>query len=146
MQNAIDMVHEFHKKQGFVKRQFKEIDYWHQVQSSHLAVIARQALTYFEHNDDPRFLRTHLILEETAELLEAMGRGDELLLLDALADLIYVILGTAIMFDLPLAEAFVEVHKSNMTKKVRTDSRCRDKGDWSLPDLKTILERHRCKQ
>lgn len=64
--------------------------------------------------------RLHLIVEEAAELAEALRDGDELGVLDALADLAYVTIGTAVAYGLPLAEAFNEVHKSNMTKSVES--------------------------
>lgn len=91
-------------------------------------------------------LRAHLMLEELGELLVAMGDKDDEAILDGLADLCYVVIGTAIDYKLPLAEAFDEVHRSNMTKfRVEEgDIRMRDKGpDYSPPDIKGILHRHR---
>ena len=98
---------------------------------------------------DRRILRAHLMLEELGELIEAMGLRNEDMALDALADLTYVVNGTAVTFDLPLHEAFWEVHKSNMTKqKMPTDpskDRIRDKGQsYVAPDLEAILRRYRC--
>lgn len=82
---------------------------------------------------DPRYLRAHLILEECGEMLDGMFKGDVVETLDGLADLIYVLLGTAVQFGLPLDLAFDEVHASNMTKAPRTGARLRDKGDTYVP-------------
>jgi NTP pyrophosphatase (non-canonical NTP hydrolase) len=96
----------------------------------------------------PQELRVHLIAEEFGELLTAMLSGNELLTLDALADLTYVVVGTAVTFDLPLPAAFEEVHRSNMTKERQPDDpsadRVRAKGpNYDPPDLVTVLQDHR---
>lgn len=95
---------------------------------------------------DYRALRMHLILEEAAEVMEALAARDENLLLDALADLSYVTVGTAVTYDLPLEWAFAEVHASNMTKAPRSDSdpRVRQKGtSYVPPDMESVLATHR---
>jgi len=98
---------------------------------------------------DQRVLRAHLMIEELGELIGAMGNCDEVETLDGVADLTYVVVGTAVTFDLPLPAAFVEVHKSNMTKQCMPDDpakdRLRDKGpDYVPADLKKVLEEYRC--
>ena len=96
--------------------------------------------------EDPRVLRAHLIAEETAEIFAALSKRDEVELLDALADSIYVVAGTATTFDLPLAEGFDAVHASNMLKAVRgqEDVRLRNKGEhWKAPDLAKVLSDYR---
>lgn len=90
--------------------------------------------------------RLHLIVEEVAELAEALRDGDEAAALDALADLAYVTVGTAVAYGLPLAEAFNEVHTSNMTKSVGGEGRLWHpvKGlDYRPPDLARILREAR---
>jgi predicted HAD superfamily Cof-like phosphohydrolase len=58
----------------------------------------------------------------------------------------YIIVGTAIVYGLPLEEAWMEVHKTNMKKERGPSARSKrfdiikPKG-WVKPDLKTILER-----
>lgn len=47
---------------------------------------------------------------------------------DALADLLYVVLGTAIAWGINLDAVFEEVHRSNMTKFI--DGYRRDDGKW----------------
>lgn len=64
------------------------------------------------------FARTRLMVEELSETIYAMIAGNEIELLDGLADLVYVAHGTAVAFDLPLDEALDVVHESNMSKEV----------------------------
>jgi predicted HAD superfamily Cof-like phosphohydrolase len=66
---------------------------------------------------DERALRVRLIMEETRELIEALFAGDIVAVADALADLDYVVQGTAVQFGIPQREVFAEVHRSNMTKR-----------------------------
>lgn len=97
-------------------------------------------------DEDKRYVRAHLTLEETGEWLIALGHCDEVASLDALADRLYVLFGDAVTYDLPLQEAFVEVHLSNMTKQRRSDDpgRLRDKGlNYRPPDLKSVLHAYR---
>lgn len=101
-----------------------------------------------EHVCDGAFLRSHLHLEETAEGILALAKGDEVQYLDALADLLYVLLGTAVMYDLPIEEAFAEVHLSNMSKEKQehdpSKERVRDKGpNYRPPDIAGVLKRYR---
>lgn len=99
--------------------------------------------------NDCRILRAQLIIEETSECIYAMLNGNELDLLDGLCDLMYVIIGTAITFDLPLPKAFCEVHRANMKKVVSREvhRRVKNKGkDWLPPNLKPILIEHRKKE
>jgi len=97
---------------------------------------------------DRRVLRAHLLCEELGELIFAMARGDELATLDALADLLYVLLGAALTMDLPLVAAFNEVHDSNMTKEKQADDQLKDrvraKGpNYRPPNLARLLFQHR---
>lgn len=94
---------------------------------------------------DTRLMRMHLILEELAETAVAMARGDELKLADGLGDLDYVVHGAAVAFGVPLDEVGEEIHRSNMTKAVRTpgadNPRLRDKGaSYEPPNLRKVLE------
>lgn len=95
---------------------------------------------------DPRtdMVRIHLIAEEgVAELALAIAERDRVKVADALADLAYVLFGTAVTYGIPLQEVFEEVHRSNMTKAVRRpgDTRLRDKGASYVPaDVAGVLE------
>lgn len=91
-------------------------------------------------------VRIHLIAEELGELALALAQKDAVKTADALADLIYVVVGTAVAYDIPLSEVFREVQQSNMTKKVRdpNDTRLRTKGDsYRPPDIMGVLKTHR---
>ncbi len=63
-----------------------------------------------------RLLRTRLIIEETAEFVEAASRGDMVEMVDALCDLLYVTFGTALFLGIDVEPVFQEVQRSNMTK------------------------------
>lgn len=115
-----------------------------------VADVAIDLLDGYRHTGDQRYLRAHLIAEEASELTTAMARGSETGCLDALADLLYVVLGTAITLELPLPEAFAEVHASNMTKRRQADdpngARVRAKGDdYRPPDLGRVLDEYRAR-
>lgn len=92
---------------------------------------------------DPRLYRAHLMIEELGELCLSMGAGEKLGTLDGGIDLLYVLLGTlGTTFNLPVDEAFEEVHASNMTKMPRTSDnlRMRNKGSqYRKPDLARVL-------
>ena len=64
------------------------------------------------------FLRIRLMKEELHELELAMLHEDLGGVADNLADLAYVVFGTALTYGIPLDAAFAEVHRSNMTKLV----------------------------
>lgn len=61
-------------------------------------------------------LRAKLIAEELKEYIEACEAGDLVAIADALGDLEYVLLGTAVTHGIQLQPVFREVHRSNMTK------------------------------
>ena len=92
-----------------------------------------------------RMNRAHYVLEECAEFIAALAKRDEVEVLDALADLEYVTVGTAVTFGLPLEEAFDEVHRSNMTK-TPSGPVCdgHPKGpSYEPPDLARIIREHK---
>lgn len=61
-------------------------------------------------------LRVRLMCEELAETIRALQAGNEQALADGLVDLVYVVLGTGFVYDLPLAHVWHEVHAANMRK------------------------------
>lgn len=83
-------------------------------------------MTYFEQDTPPfptlpgstvRLLRVSLIQEELDELkLALIKEGSLVLSADALGDLLYVVLGTAVALGIDLDPIFQEIHFSNMTK------------------------------
>jgi predicted HAD superfamily Cof-like phosphohydrolase len=66
--------------------------------------------------DEEVDLRMALILEEVEELAQAMTDGDVVEVADALADIVYVIYGTALHYGIDLDAVVAEVHRSNMSK------------------------------
>jgi len=54
--------------------------------------------------------------EELRELLQAMASEDIVAIADGLADLLYVVFGTAAAYGIPMDDVFAEVHASNMSK------------------------------
>jgi predicted HAD superfamily Cof-like phosphohydrolase len=67
-------------------------------------------------DEDVRRSREALMTEELEELIEAMHSEDVVAIADGLADLLYVVFGTAVAYGIPMDQVFAEVHRSNMTK------------------------------
>lgn len=61
-------------------------------------------------------LRARLMLEELGETLQGMLRGDPVETADGLADLCYVVIGTAVAYGIPLPGVFEEVQRANISK------------------------------
>ncbi len=92
-------------------------------------------------------LRIKLLQEEVAEYAEAARGGDLVEVLDALADIGYILAGTVInhgmqhVFD----DAFAEVHRSNMAKLVdgkvlrREDGKVMKPENWQPPNLSQFI-------
>lgn len=95
--------------------------------------------------DDERLNRAQLMLEELGELLHSLADNNEVLIVDAIADLLYVTYGTATTFDLPAETALMEAHRSNMTKgDVRHAEGFKGKDAmYSPPRFARILQEHR---
>ena len=152
MHDAMKRVEAFHIKNGFpvgvplaydhTKDQILEMV------ATVLAALAR--ICSFEFSRTPlaiELLRAHLMLEELGETIEGLKESSQLKVLDGLADLVYVAVGTAVTFNLPLPEALIEVCRSNMTKERQSNDReghrLRDKGpNYEPPDLMSILQKH----
>lgn len=61
-------------------------------------------------------LRAKLIDEEAEETINALINNDIIEAADGMADLCYVVFGTALELGIDLQKVFDEVHRSNMTK------------------------------
>ena len=92
-------------------------------------------------------LRIKLLVEEVQEYAEAARSGDLVEVLDALADIGYILAGTIInhgMQDI-YDDAFNEVHRSNMAKLVdgkvirREDGKVLKPEGWQPPQLAQFL-------
>ena len=81
--------------------------------------------------------RNSLLIEGIAELFQAICKKDRVEIADGLADVLYLVLGTCGMLDIPIDAVLEEVHRSNMTK-----GKWAVKGkDYEPPRIKEILER-----
>ena len=119
MNNAQQMVLEFHE-------QFD------------IQVASRPTLL----DDSTQQLRIRLIQEEFDELQEAMNAHDLPNIAKELADLLYVVYGTAVSCGIDMEPVFNEVHRSNMSK---VGGHKREDGKWVKPatyspaDITSIL-------
>src|SRR5947199_6206587 len=77
-----------------------------------------------------RSLRGNLIQEEFDELQEAFAQQDPSAIAKELADLLYVIYGTAVSCGIDLEPVFREVHRSNLSK---VGGHKRADGKWVKP-------------
>ncbi len=95
-------------------------------------------------DEKTRRLRVRLIDEEFAELRESLDKGDLPGIAKELADLLYVVYGTAVSYGIDMAPVFREVHRSNMSK---VGGYKREDGKWVKPatyspaDVGTVLAR-----
>ena len=81
--------------------------------------------------DEPtQILRKRLIQEEFEELQEAMQEKDLPSIAKELADLLYVVYGTAVSLGIDMEPVFQEVHRSNMSK---VGGYKREDGKWVKP-------------
>jgi predicted HAD superfamily Cof-like phosphohydrolase len=100
-------------------------------------------------DDKTAEFRFKFLIEELQELVLAHSTKDLVGVADALADLVYVALGTSHFYGLPFNALFDAVHESNM-KKARAASADQSKRGstfdvvkpegWVKPDLGIILE------
>lgn len=97
-------------------------------------------------SEDRMKLRRKLIDEEYQEFLDAVEEGDLVNAFKELADLIYVVEGTAVEMGGDLAAVFREVHRSNMSKLdengkpiYREDGKVLKGPNYFEPDVKTVL-------
>lgn len=98
--------------------------------------------------EDRVALRKSLIDEEVnRELLPAMERGDIVEIADAMADSIYVIVGSALEYGVPLDRVWDAVQAANMAKvdpitgkvRRREDGKILKPPGWTAPDIAAVL-------
>lgn len=88
-------------------------------------------------------LREVLMTEELSELAEAMECEELQDIAKELADLLYVVYGTAVAYGIDMEPVFKEVHRSNMTKiggYRRADGKWMKSPTYSKAQLKDILK------
>jgi len=93
-------------------------------------------------------LRVALLAEEVGEFVAASDKGDLAGIVDALADIVYVVYGTALTYGIDLDAALREVHRSNMSKLgsegeplLREDGKVLKSGGYFPPDIASVLSR-----
>ena len=91
-------------------------------------------------------LRLSLIYEETLEFATAIEEQDIVEVADALGDLIYVVIGAALEYGIPIDSVVEEIHRSNMSKLdengkpiYREDGKVLKGPNYFPPDIKKVL-------
>jgi len=87
-------------------------------------------------------LRVNLMQEEFDELREALAQRDIEAVAKELADVLYVVYGTAVSCGIDMAHVFREVHRSNMSKvggHKRADGKWIKPPDYSPARLQPVL-------
>ncbi len=90
-------------------------------------------------------LRLALIDEEVQELHDAVEQSDFIEVIDAGADLLYVVYGMFSALGVDANEAFRLVHESNMTKLCNSEQEAIDTVEWykeKRPEFEAAYERH----
>lgn len=92
-------------------------------------------------------LRISLLEEEVSELIAATNARDLVGIADALADITYVVYGTALTYGIDLDGVLSEVHRSNMSKLdsngkpiIRADGKVLKSERYSPPNVAAVLQ------
>jgi len=96
--------------------------------------------------DETQQLRVRLIQEEFDELKESMATGNLASVAKEMADLLYVVYGTAVSYGIDMEPVFQEVHRSNLSKVggyKRADGKWMKPPTYSPAKLEPILEAQR---
>jgi len=106
----------------------------------------------FNYSGPPRELpvewawRLKFLKEEIQELEDAVAAGDLVEQFDALLDITYVAMGTALLQGFPWQHGWDEVQRSNMAKRLSIPHEGRGHMDvrkpegWKAPDLAEVLQ------
>ena len=87
-----------------------------------------------------QYFRMTLLREEWEEYMLAVVNEDLVEVADALADMVYVIYGTALHYGIDLDAVIAEVHRSNMTKTPTPNGGKAIKGpNYERPDIQRVL-------
>ena len=71
-----------------------------------------------ENDEDAARYINLLVQNKSDELIQSMLQGDLVGVADGLADVLYVVIGTAVAYGIDIQEVFDEVHRSNLSKTV----------------------------
>lgn len=93
-----------------------------------------------------KVLRMNLIDEECAEMYESMRDGDLVNTAKELADILYVVYGTAVEMGIDIDAVFEAVHESNMSKLdedgkpiYREDGKVIKGPNYTPPNIEAVL-------
>jgi predicted HAD superfamily Cof-like phosphohydrolase len=124
MRSTADMVREFHETFGLLISHTPTVD----LPSSLVAT------------------RRRILEEEVAELSEALEAQDLTSIAKEMADLVYVVYGTAVTYGIDLDAVLSEVHRSNMSKLgpdgspvLRPDGKVLKGPGYQPPDVQAVL-------
>lgn len=96
-------------------------------------------------NGPERALRMKLLEEEFNEYQQGEYKNDLENIAKELADIVYIVCGTAVSYGIPLDKVFDAVHASNMAKLIdgkpirRDDGKILKPEGWTPPDIKKVL-------
>lgn len=100
-----------------------------------------------EPDSTTRILRADLIWEEFEEFLSASRKGDLVEIADALGDMMVVIAGTAVSYQIDLPAVLAEIQRSNMEKvdpvtgklHKRDDGKVLAPEGWKPPEVARVM-------
>lgn len=91
-------------------------------------------------------LRRKLLAEEVQEYFDALQAGNVVEVADALADIVYVVYGTALNHGIDMDTVMAEVHRSNMSKLgehgqpvLREDGKVMKGPNYFRPNIQRVL-------
>ena len=126
-----------------MKKEFSKVKEWCEATD---IVVANKPTTI---PDNRSRLRFNLMAEENVEYLEACAAGDVTEIADALGDMLYILIGTALEHGMQdyLERVFSEIHRSNMSK-MGSDGRAIRREDGKIlkgpnyfkPNITQIIE------
>ena len=120
--NVQTAVAEFHEKMGV----------------EHPPVSARASVSAYPTRHE-RTLRINFLHEEFGEYVDAEFNNDVVAVADALADIVYVAFGTALVYGIDLNAVLAEVHASNMTKTANKSGKAIKGPTFRKPDVRAAL-------
>lgn len=104
-------------------------------------------------DEDLAKLRVALLEEEVSEFITASADKDLIGIADALADIVYVVYGTALTYGIDLNAVLHEVHKSNMSKLgpdgkpiLRRDGKVIKSEQYFRPNIASVLQQQDFRQ
>lgn len=123
------------------------VDMFNSVKDFHVAFGQLVGETPKFPDKETRDLRKRLLTEEFREYVIGEDNNDLENVAKELADIIYIVCGTAVSYGISLDKVFAEVHRSNMDKLVdgkviyRDDGKVLKPDGWQPPNIKQFIEK-----